>query len=43
MNDLNRNKIIDTENVLMVVRWEKSWGMHEKGEGTKKYKFIVTE
>ena len=31
------------ENILLVARWEAGWGMGEKGEGIKKYKFVVTE
>ena len=26
MKKQNRNRIIDTENILMVARWEDSWG-----------------
>ena len=33
----------DTENILMVARWERTRGMGENGEGIKKYKFVVTE
>lgn len=41
MNWLNRNKLIDTEKKLVVVRGKghEGWG---KGEGIKKYKFSVT-
>ena len=37
MNKQNRNRIIDTENVLIVARWEGVWGMGEKVERIKKY------
>lgn len=43
MNKLNRKKLIDTENMLVVAGWEGSWGMGEKGEGIQKYKLAVTE
>ena len=39
----NRNRIIDTENVLMVVRWQEFWDTGENCEGIKKYKFVFTE
>ena len=26
-NKQNRNRIIDTENILIVARWEDGWGM----------------
>ena len=31
----NRNRVIDTENVLMVARWEGCWEMGKKGEGIR--------
>ena len=43
MNKLNRNRFIDTENILTAARWEGDWRMGEKGEGIKKYKLEVTE
>ena len=39
----NRNRIADTESVLMVARWEGVCGEGGKGEGIKKYKLVVTE
>ena len=33
----------DKENILTVARWEGVGGMDEKGEGIKKFKFVVTE
>ena len=35
MNKQNTDRIMDTENVLTVVRWEEGWGMGEKVEGIK--------
>ena len=43
MNKQNRNRIIDTENDLMVARWEGNKGYEQKSEGIKKYKLVVTE
>ena len=43
MNKQNRNRLIDTEKILSVARWEEDWGTGKKGEGIKKYKLIVTE
>ena len=43
MNKQIRNRLLDTENKLMIARWERVWGLSEKGEGIKKYKLIVTE
>ena len=43
MNKQNRNRIIDTENVLMVARGEGFGGLVQKGEGIEKYRLIVTE
>ena len=31
------------QNIFKVARWEWGWGMGKKGEGSKKYKFVVTE
>ena len=41
-NKQTRNKFTDTENILMVARWEGSKGVGEKREGIKIYKLIVT-
>ena len=38
MNKTETNSQI-TEKKLMVPRWEGCWGLGEKGEGMKKYKF----
>ena len=43
MNNQNRNRIIDTENVLTFGRWEWVWGRGEKGDGIKKFKLVVRE
>ena len=42
-NDDDRNKLIDTENILSATRWEGDWGDSEKGQRIKKYKWIVTK
>ena len=42
MNKQNRNKLVDTENLLTFARWDGSWG-DKKGEGIRKYKLVVTE
>ena len=42
-NKQNRNTSIDTENRLMVARWEGLWEMGEKGKRIKNYKLVVTE
>ena len=39
----NRNKLIDTENISMDARWEGVAGMGIKGEGIKKYKWVIME
>ena len=39
----DRDRIMDTESVLMVARWEGSVGEWVRGEGIKKYKLIDTE
>ena len=43
MNKQNRNRLIDTENRLMVARGEGHRGLDEKGEGIEKYKLVVTK
>ena len=43
MNKQNRNRLINTENILMVARWEGVAGMGEKGKGAEKYKLVVTK
>ena len=43
MKKKNRNKLIDTENILMVAEWKGSSGLGGKGEGIKKYKLVVAE
>ena len=43
MNKQNRNSLIDTENKLIISRWEGNWGLGEKCEGIKKYKLVVTK
>ena len=42
-NKQNLNRLIDTENRLMVSRWEGCWGPSEKSEGIKNYKLVVTQ
>ena len=39
----NRNRLMDTENRLMVDRGGGDGELGEKGEGIKKYKSVVTE
>ena len=34
---------METEKVLMFVRWEGVWENGWRGEGIKKYKYVVTE
>ena len=34
----NRNRLTDTESILMIAKWEKCWGVGEKGEGINNYK-----
>ena len=41
MNKQNRNRFIDTENVLTVARLEKCWV--KKVEGIKMYNLVVKE
>ena len=44
INKQNRNTLIDTENILTVVRWEGGvGGMGEKEEEIKKYTLVVTK
>ena len=43
MNKQKRNRLIDTEKILIIARWEVVAGMDEKGEGIRKYKLVVTE
>ena len=43
INQQNRNRIIDKENILMVAKWEGGWGNGRKSEGIKKCKLVVTE
>ena len=38
-----RNRLIDTENRLAVVKWKGFGGIGEKGEEIKKYKLVVTK
>ena len=42
-NKKNRNKLIGTDNILRVTRWEGGWVSLKKAEGIKKYKLVVTE
>ena len=39
----NKNILIDTENILTVVRCDGVGRIDEKSEGTKKYTLVVTE
>ena len=41
MNKSNRNRFMDTENILRVARWKEDLGRGEKGEGIKKHKLVV--
>ena len=41
INKWDGNRLIDTENKLMVARREGVGGMGEKGAGIKKYKLVV--
>ena len=43
MNEHDRNRLIDTENILMVARWEELRGVQGKDKGIKKHKLVVTE
>ena len=35
-----RNKVIDTENILIIVRWRGVGGLGNKGKGIKKYTLV---
>ena len=37
----NRDRIMDTENILMVAWWEGLWGNRWRGEGIKKHKYLT--
>ena len=41
-HEQTRNRLIDTEIMLMVARWEGGWGLGEKGGGIQ-YKSEVTQ
>ena len=43
MNKQNRNRLIDTENIMTVDRWKGVGEMSVKSEGIKKYKLAITE
>ena len=43
MNKQNRNKVIGTENKLMIFKWVGGGKLGEKCEGIKKYKLAVTK
>ena len=43
MNKQNRNRLRDTEDILMVTKWEGVGRLGEKGGGLRKYKLVVTE
>ena len=43
MHKQNRNRLIDTENILTVARWRAVRRTGEMGEGSKKYKLAVAE
>ena len=38
MNKQNRNRFVNTENTLMIARWEGVWRLGEKDEEIKSYK-----
>ena len=44
-NRQNSNRIIDTETVLVVARWERVWGIGKESKGTKvqtsSYRLVV--
>ena len=43
-NKINKtNKFIDTENILMVDRWEGGWGMGKEVKGIKMYGLVITK
>ena len=41
MNKQNRNRLIDTENTLMVSRGEEDGGLVKKSEGIKKCELVI--
>ena len=44
MKQQNRNRLIDTENILTVARWEGGrGGLGDYGEGIEKCRPVVTE
>ena len=43
INKENRNRLTDTENRLMVAKWERIWRLGEKGERIDKYRLVVTK
>ena len=43
MNKQNRSRVIDTENVLTVAKWEVMLGEWVKKKGIKKCKLVVTQ
>ena len=43
INEQTRNRLIDTENKLMVARGEGVGGLGEKCEGIKDYNLVVTK
>ena len=43
INELTKQKLTDTENILMIAGWEGDRGLGERGEGVKKYTPTVTE
>ena len=43
MNKQNKNRLIDSENKLMVARWKGGWGAGEIVEQIKKYRLVVTK
>ena len=43
MDKQNRNRLIDTKNVLIVAKWEDFRRMDIKGAEIKKYKLVVIE
>lgn len=42
-NKTNRNRVKDTENKLMIARWEEDPGLSEKDKGAKNYTLAVTK
>ena len=44
MNKQNRNRLIDTENRLVIFRGRGGWGgWVKRGEGSEKYRLVVTK